>query len=236
MKIALCFSGMMRTFEKCLPTVVEHVIKANPDHSFDSFIATWFERGKNARWWDTSTDMEYVNVSPVTQLLQDLNIKTMRLDSYQKSDFMAMVDSWVKGKYANRKAPGGSNLYNMIPMFKKIDQCHRLMLENADCGVQYDIVVKLRTDLKFSGPVKFTEPKLKTVYMPSHERWGAGHINDQMYYGNGDTMSYLAGVYASFDMIYAFRNEFHPETLLYDWIKQSNVDIVIENMPYLIER
>lgn len=240
MRIALCFSGMMRTFDECLPTVVKHVVESNPEHEFHSFIASWLERGKVDKsapvtWASVTKDMEYVDTRTI-MAFPGLNVKAVRLDAFQGSDFMKQVDRDVNGKYSARRNPGQSNLYNMLPMFKKMDQCHRLFLENVENGIQYDMIVKCRLDLFFTGDIKFQHPEGRTLYLPNHERWGPGALNDQFYYGDPNVMSYMACMWNNLDNYYESKQELHPETYYHDWIERAQIRKVHLDMPYRILR
>lgn len=235
MRIALCFSGMLRTHEKCLPTVVEHVVQANPEHEFHSFFATWDVNGKNPAWWNISTDHTPVDYAALIAHKQSLNIKSIQIDTFTESDFMKRVETDLVGKYRDHGGPKCTP-QNVLPMIKKVDQAHRLMLENAANYVHYDIVVKLRADLFFESKIEFRTPEPKTVYMPERECWGPGSLNDQLIYGDGDTMSFHSSLFTNLDNVFGAGNTLHPESVLHSYYQVGGITVVRYPIAYHIER
>jgi hypothetical protein len=232
MKIALCFSGMARTFQECIPSVITHIIQENPGHQFDSFISIWDIHGKNPVWWEVSKDNTPVDLNKLMEFKKDLNIKRLLVDTYENSDFMKKTDIELGGIYKDRKGPS-HNPTNFIPMLKRMEWAHILMLDN---GANYDIVVKLRTDLLFNGRVVFTLPQPKTVYMPTHECWGPGNLNDQFLYGDGHVMSFHASMYKNLEALYIQENTLHPETLLHKYYTIHGINVERHEVPYRILR
>jgi hypothetical protein len=234
MNIALCISGMMRTFEKCIPTIIENIINANKEHQFSSFIATWDVCGRNPVWWEISKDNTPVDFNKILQYKKDLNLKKLSIDTFEESDFMKKVHEDVSpgGKYSSMKGEH-CNPYNCLPMFKKIEQAHLLMIDNK---VHYDIVVKMRADLFFKSKLEIIKPEPKTIYMPKHECWGPGSLNDQFLYGDGHTMSYHSSLYKKLDELYSVNPTLHPESVLHQHYSNAQIQIVKYPIDYHIER
>ncbi len=219
MKVALCISGMLRTFEKCIPTIIEHVKS---------------DRDVDPVWWETSKDNTPVDFNVLYQYKKELNIKKVLIDTYEDSDLMKKVHNDISpgGKYADRKGEK-CNPYNFIPMIKKIEQSHILMLDN---NVHYDIVVRMRSDLFFKSRMEFFKPEPRTVYMPERECWGPGKLNDQLIYGDGHTMSLHASLYRQLDNLYAETPTIHPESVLNNFYIKHGVNVVRYPIDYHIER
>lgn len=232
MKIALCFSGMPRTIFDCFPTIVEHIIKANPAHEFDSFLSIWDVHGKNPVWWEVSKDNTPVDLNKIMEFKNELNIKRLLVDTFENSDFMKKVHVDLETKYKDRAGPQ-HNPYNFLPMIKRMELAHIIMLDN---GTNYDLVVKLRTDLAFNGRIQFHVPKPKTIYMPTHECWGPGSLNDQFLYGDGHVMSYHCSLYRQLDRLYSENPTLHPETVLHDYYNKGGIQIERHEIPYKILR
>jgi len=230
MKIALCISGMLRTFEKCIPTIIEHV-KADKD--VDVFIATWDVHGTNPVWWEVSKDNTPVDFGILSRYKKDLNIKKILIDSYEDSDFMKQVEVNLAhgGKYHGYK--GHCNPRNFLPMIKKIEQAHMLMIDN---NVHYDIVVKMRADLFFKSKVEFIKPEPNTIYMPETGCWGPGSLNDQFLYGNGLTMSVHASLYRQLDRLFSKDPILHPETVLHNYYQELGFKVIKHPIQFHIER
>src|SRR6185312_7269874 len=130
MRVALCFSGMLRTWEICVPTIIQHVIKANPTHQFDSFLATWDVRGRNPVWWEVTKDLEKVDFSKFD--FPELNLRSILLDTYFQSSLMEMAQRETQqgGRFVARSGPP-CNPMNVIPMLKKIQQSYNLYMESC---------------------------------------------------------------------------------------------------------
>jgi len=235
MRIALCFSGMLRTWDKCIPSIIQHVILANPQHQFDSFISTWDVRGRNPVWWESTKDLDRVDFNTIR--FPELNIKTFMVDTYENSDLMKMVERETKdgGRFFPMSGPQ-CNPHNVMPMLKKIEQAHNLAVDNSNSGVHYDLFVKLRTDLLFSGDMQFSEPREHTIFMPDHECWGPGALNDQLLYGAPWMLAIHASIFQKLPVIFNAIRTLHPESILDYWYRSLNVNVIKEKIPYRIER
>lgn len=239
MRIALCISGMMRTYQKCFPTVIEHIIQANPQDSFDTFIATWDVHGRNPVWWEISKDNTPVDFNHLQEEFgQKLNIKRIMIERFENSDFMYQADLQINTKYANRTGER-SNPHNYLPMIYKIDQVQTLALDHQIKNkFNYDVIVRMRSDLFFEAPVHFTKTDIddRSIFMPERECWGPANLNDQFAYGNSHIMDVYTNQLAMLDQVYELVNSLHPETQLAGLFQICNLKAVKQDIKYRIER
>lgn len=237
MRIALCFSGMLRTFDKCIPTIINNVIESNPEHQFDSFISTWDIHGRNPVWWEVSKDNTPIVYGDLAKYFAPLNLKRLMIERYEGSDFMAGIKHKDEVVYKDRQTQ--CNPYNCLPMFYKMHQSFYLMVDHARSNlINYDIIVRLRTDLLFTQPMKFTKPDENRLYFPTIENWGRNDflINDQFGYGNPYVMNIYMTLHAHMERIYKIIGSIHPETVLGHRLLEQGIIPVREDIVYRIER
>jgi hypothetical protein len=93
----------------------------------------------------------------------------------------------------------------------------------------YDLVFRLRSDLKFtsSTPEYYIDSNIHTHHI---NWWG---MNDQMAYGSMDSMK----IYSDTLSHIPYSNSFHPETLLHENISKHNIEVHKDfTADYIIQR
>ena len=155
MKIAICLSGHMRTYERC----VQSLQRFFGEHEVDYFIHTWADqRGPvyPGRSWYSEMPLD---VNKVISLYKpkkicvewDYEIKTDTYDGFEKS------------------AP----IERVVNMYRKIYLAHKLLEEYIkETGVQYDLVVRTRSDIYFFYPTFIPVELKENDILLMFVKWG----------------------------------------------------------------
>jgi hypothetical protein len=154
---------------------------------------------------------------------QELDISSDRLHIQKTPDNAEVEDH---GRHAwNRKT-----VYSMFYHNKKC-----MDMTNAS-NIHFDVVVKYRGDIHNNNNSEFLieMPHENTVYIPEGADWGG--INDQIAYGNKETMTkYSECVTKMIDYCKSGTN-YHPETLLQRHIRDMHLVIKRFNYSYFLNR
>ena len=140
MKIAICFSGQIRTGIACAPSILQYI--GNLLSECDFFVHTW----------DINTDPNKQKVDDVT-VLSSID-KSVFSDYYRLYNPMTMV---VEPYHLRKVSPqwGGAridakNQLSYVSMFESIYEANKLkMLHEQKHHFVYDRVIRIRADLTF---------------------------------------------------------------------------------------
>jgi len=196
MKIAICFSGSIRDFPTCLPSLKRYLLD---NLNADIFLHLWkmdntseLETDVNFKWRNDSCAEDYVidQLKPVshvidkyseewkTKIINDSCIKIDKLDAYLKS-------------YA----------INACGMYYKINKCFELVEDY--CGknnTKYDIVIRARLDFIFEDHVlekdfiNFTDNKIFLI----RDRYATHSklvTNDKFFAGSFNAMKKMCDLF-----------------------------------------
>lgn len=139
MKIAICISGLMRTFEETFPSFQKHFLKMNGN--VDIFIHTWNTNTINVEKLYHPVKMKIENdiVFPVHPLMHTKNIHNKR------------------------------NPQNILSMYYKIDKCNQLKCEyEIENNFKYDCVVRFRSDILLEENFTINENNLDRISIPKY--------------------------------------------------------------------
>ena len=136
---------------------------------------------------------------------------------------------------------GETNIHNMICHFINKERVFSLLEEYIEkSNVNYDIVLSLRIDIVFLQKNLFKNilsiRNDDIIYIPLENDW-VGGINDQIAYGNINTMRKYNNIYKH--IIHLLDNKLsipHPESLTLANIKYHNLKIFRFQLYYYIER
>lgn len=140
MRVALCLSGQMRTYERCYSNLKKYILEPlRPD----VFIHTWEKKGiwTQAKNFKSIKD-EYVDIKKLKDLY---NPKCIEID-----EFAHYYTEELKGvkvpETLKQKEP--KHYKGTLPMFYKIWACNQLKTDWEERHqFEYDVVIRLRPDL-----------------------------------------------------------------------------------------
>lgn len=117
------------------------------------------------------------------------------------------------------------NLANMYSMFYHNYKCIELIKAYEDKHkIKFDVIVKFRADIKSNYFLDLESPLLEnTVYIPNKFDWGG--INDQVGYGNRESMIKYSECFLKFVDVGYIVKRFHPETILKGYLNYIKMNI-----------
>ena len=223
LKIALCISGHMRTFETTFPSIQNYIL-SNLD--CDVFIHTWDTLGLSYRHLD-------VNLKPISseELKNKINnlFKPKKLIIEPRREFR--VSSIMK-----MKLEPGRDVHGMLSMFYKIEACNYLKKDyESENNMKYDLVIRFRPDLSMSAVLPITKDFDKNyLYLPRY-----GHFSglcDQIAFGSSEVMDKYSCIFSRLQDLLEKGTSFNPEKVLQAHILSMGLPVSKVDVKYLIKR
>lgn len=143
MKIALCFSGYLRSFEQTFASWQAHFLS---HYNVDVFIDTWDTVSFNSN-----------RKSPIDLLEQMYHPKQINIEPPRTFSKNIAIKHF-------RQATNG-NINNPISMFYKIHSCNSLC---KNFGGKYDLVFRARPDILLTDPFEIDKDSAYFVNVPIH--------------------------------------------------------------------
>jgi len=198
MRVALCLSGQMRTYEQCYENLKRYIIAPFQP---DIFIHTWKNTGVthhikdlipksqlNINYYVIEKDVTYENLNnlyfPKLSVIEDFkNIYTEELNDIRVPDIL---------KEKEPKHYKGS-----LPMFYKMKKCNDLKCEWENSNkFKYDAVIRLRPDLMIEQCIP------KEVFNQLNLLWHSDYaidplcqVSDKFAISNSEIMNYYNSVW-----------------------------------------
>lgn len=131
-KIAVCISGQYRSFDQCLPYILENFINTNKDYEILVFICFGKELGKHItipkEIYDLSATIKIESDSPLPNL-------DYQIEKYRKEGL-------------NLNAPKDSRAFYY--QLKQLKSVYNLVLEyEKENGIEFDYIARVRPDIWF---------------------------------------------------------------------------------------
>ena len=131
-------------------------------------------------------------------------------------------------KYEEFKLPSQlqhcETMYKMCSMFYNQYRCMQMVLGS---NINFDIYLKWRTEIRCNIDIEIVnELDNNTIYVPIGRDYGG--LNDQIAYGNIDSMKKYSDVYNRLEYLTkVYHVNIHPETLLMNHIKYQQDKLLI---------
>lgn len=193
MKVALCISGQLRTFdnENVIKSLKEHVLN---HYDCDIFLSVWDDRG-------ISQYTEKNDASNSYNLIKSDNILPMDILSYypmakqiQVTNFKLWLDSIseeLRTKFNTEITTWGQTL-TAIPQLYKIWECNQMKSDYEQLnGFKYDIVIRSRPDLMFVSKLNLINDGI-IYHMNTPKFFWSNRIYDIFFYSNSENMDKMA--------------------------------------------
>ncbi len=219
MRVALCLSGMPRSFKKCSESFFRNFIDI---YHPDVFISTWQSEIVDDAFPETDSPHELIELyKPLKFDIEIFNEK--RRASFETNPFKNFSDR------------GGRSVARMIPMFYKIHlaDMHRFMYEQEN-KLTYDIVVRCRADILFHQPVRLEQAPPNVVCFPTKN--ATSNVNDQFWYSDSATATHIAGLYYAIPELWHRGILIHGEALLYAYVLAKQFLIKPIQLDYDLQR
>lgn len=209
-KIALCYTGLLRSWQQCKGNHYDNVwIPNNPD--------MFFYTDKNP-----FSDLESREHSFVYSGGLDDEKGFWRPD--QNVDWYP--DPFKPHIYDKNKAPENT-------IYQTFRQWHCGMIGFNLIPKGYDIYVRIRPDTILNGPIKFSDFDCsgKKIYIPQGHDYGG--VNDQFAFGNHEVMKIYYSVYQNCHELFNEGHRFHSEGMQLANLQKHGVEIVRYGAPQI---
>ena len=223
LKVAVCLSGHMRTFENNFQSFKDNILSK---YDCDVFIHTWDLMGSSFRFTDNKLHM--VNIEKYIEKIELFyNPKKIIVEPFKLFDLTPLM---------KQRAVPGRDAGGTISMFYKIDACNTLKKEyEKENDVTYDCVIRYRSDLHLDQPFPLdSNTNLSAVHVPLYGNFGG--INDQLAFGSSSMMDTYCSLYSNLDNLLQAGANLNPEKLLMAHVNYHNIPIIRDYIKYSIRR
>lgn len=218
MRVALCLSGHLRSFERTWQSLRKFII--DPLQA-DVFIHTWNTLGV------------YNHIDSHTVACDTNKYLNKIKYCYNPKNIVIEPINKTRGRKYQPYLVDKRNCVGVTNMFYKIHKADELMRNYSN----YDLVIRARPDLAFHCEINNDHIQQsieeKSIFLPDF-----GHFtgfNDQFAFGSSDSMKVYANCYLELDT-WATQVPFLPETLLKHHLIKNNMLIKFTNIQYYLLR
>lgn len=220
MRVAICFSGMPRSFKTVYASHKKFIFDVLTEQGieYDIFIHTWNNKVRYPKYLsdEGTTDQLIKLYNPTSvkvETYDDKKIKELLLDSrvnlyhdyIDHSNNLNDIGDWVGG---------GSLTNNTISLFYGLNQSNNLRIKSS---IKHDVVIKTRFDnIMFDKlNVNTLSKERNTVYCPMgyepDDRERLGTVNDILAVGDTRSMNTYMSLYNRlFDLLKERYDKKHP--------------------------
>jgi len=186
MKIALCISGQMRTYEECYPNLKKYILDPLQP---DIFIHTWEGSGISHKE-NIHIEEKIVLYSELEKLYAPKKVVIEQFDKSYLDKFSGVkVPNLIKEKEPNQ-------CKGSIPLFYKMNKCNELKKEfEKEFDFKYDVVIKLRPDLMILEPLKIQNIYKNKLYFSNYAINQNYQLSDKFAYGSSKVMDQYTSVW-----------------------------------------
>jgi hypothetical protein len=227
-KIAICFSGAIRAFNTCFPSVYLHFLQ---NFKADIFVHMWHIKKVDANL-DVSFKMrssgEEENL--VEDFLEKLKPKKYVIDEYN-SDWEKKIISGIGMENVNFPEGKKNYAYNAMGMYYKIFMANELRKEyEKENNVKYDFVFRARLDYIFEDFLLMQDisPIMDNMVYLVNDRYATNSkkkTNDKFFGGTPLVMDIMCNIYNDIPKYYQAGYDIEGQTLLENQIIRNNFDV-----------
>jgi len=202
MRVALYFSGQIRSFDLVKEDLLKNLIEPN---NCDVFMHVWHK-------YDSSKYVNYFNPS-------DNNYT--HYGSYNNDILKNVIDTLKPVSFQFE--------YPFIPQntrsaFYSAMKCNQLKRGYEDMmQFKYDVVIKSRTDILFQDTFSVDNVLANVVYL-SFRPGGCGGVNDSLAYGTSTIMDLYCDMYNSYKDTERI-NQLCPEGIVHEYLLNKGVQL-----------
>ena len=192
MKIAICYPGHLRDFQKCfLNHHTQFISKLEQTgYTVDYFVSTWDNVGHRSNGWTGKSTTDY--------MIHTLEPKKCLIEKFDRDFFIQKynTDKWKEYSHLSDYTTCGDS----ASMWYKVQTCADMVDEG------YDFIVRMRPDLLFDTPfpVELLETMGSSIYIPKwHGKWIeiSNTITDYFAIGRYAVMKRYMSVYNNLDKL-----------------------------------
>lgn len=214
MRVALCLSGFLRTFNYTFPHLQKHLLSK---YNVDIFIHTWDKTDRNGSFTSSANIQSiYKPKAFIIELQHPSSVATTQIMTQKNSD--------------------RRDVLGVMSMLYKIMQCNQLKSDfEAAYNFKYDAVIRFRPDIRLNSDFIIDPNNLDKLNIPKYGDFGGK--NDQCAYSDSHNMNIYSSLY---DFVNYYLQQkfchFNPEFLLKTHIEQHNLLVNRFDLRYGIMR
>jgi hypothetical protein len=185
MKIAICISGHLRTFELTYPSLKQHILDK---YDCDVFISTWKNLGNQFAY-----HCAYKNgIDKTDPIISEEDIRKLYkpVAIHMDDADTEPVTNRLKQEYNEKRTQNKAHLAQIMCMLYKIWDCNRLKKDHEQqTGKTYDAVIRVRFDVFLK--------RMELDKVGDHTHCISGHMGvaDFMFVGPSKPMDDLCDIY-----------------------------------------
>ena len=198
MRIAICFSGAIRNFHTCIPSIQKYLLN---NLNADIFLHLWSYQidpsnplDINFKWQQSNLNSHFEN-----EIINILKPKSFVIDKYnheweEKIVSIIDTDQSIDPKEKNYA-------YSCCGMYFKILQSYLLAKKYADLhNITYDLIIRARLDFIWEKPININDfidinSKIVVLIKDRYAHFSKLITNDKFFAGNSEVMEYLSSIY-----------------------------------------
>ena len=241
MKIALCVSGLMRTFVKCHESIIKHIIEPN---QADLFISTWNVLGVGTYkvpgqpWIPMPGEEKNISEDQIRSTYGDY-LKELHIEDWESTQ----KNFWAELKASRRNKPHWvahdprmmAVTHRLASMHYKIGQANRIRKEYENKnGIKYDYVIRGRPDIKHNKTLKLSEYDIKWPDVFCDKEHSYGYVCDQFCFGTSEVLDIYCSVYPK---IWKYNNQiaaYNAENMMQHHLLVNGINVITINMDYKV--
>lgn len=227
MKIAICFSGAIRDFNTCIPSIQKYLLN---NLNADIFLHLWKFSNDNSlninfKWRDSNID----NIAE-KNIINILKPKSYIIDSYNlewesKITSVISTDKFIDGKSKQYS-------YNCCGMYYKIFQSYLLAKKYSIYNnVNYDLIIRARLDFIWENPIyleDFINLNDDNIFLVKdrYATMSKLNTNDKFFAGTPLVMNYMSSIYLYLNKYQKQNIQIEGQTILENHIKNKNLNVI----------
>ena len=227
-KIAICFSGAIRAFDTCFPSVYLHFLK---NLNADIFVHMWHIKELDEKL-DVSFKMRSSGEDEnlVKNFLERLQPKKYVIDEYN-SDWEKKIVSGINMQDKVFLEEKKNYAYNAMGMYYKIFMANELRKEyEIESGIKYDFVFRARLDYIFEDFILMEDIlpiEHNSVYLvrDRYATYSRKNTNDKFFGGTPEVMDVMCNIYNDIPRYYQEGYAIEGQTLLENQIINNKFDV-----------
>lgn len=232
MKVALCISGLPRSFKRTSESIYDNIINILKP---DIFISTWdFKQTRDKQLQDGNLDEFYDFYEPKafeSEIWTDKTNEQFFNYSYFKNKYSRYIFNFPQSSGA---------------MFYKIYKANLLKSSFESINnFKYDLVIRLRSDLLFKNKINLNEvdyaAQSDSIFLRTDTEHDASYSNrdwiyDQFAFGSSKSMDAYSNTFLNLDKIIINNPRLEPEIMLRENLKFENINYLKTDTRYEILR
>jgi len=206
MKVAICFSGQVRSLDLCADSIQKTIIDKSSE-KVDIFCHFYYSNPNDEE--------------KMKRILNPVDYKFENDPSLEPSFLNTCYDNRCRGK-------GPATLERTR---RVLNQIYSVFMANElkkktekTKNFKYDVVFRMRPDQIYEQQLEDLElVKKNELFVPAHD-WHGG-INDRFSFATSETMDKYASMWLELEQLMQM-GRFHPETLAMNICKKHNIKVV----------